>query len=515
MNFDAIEKLCAKCVTDLLKDKEEAMGTRQILILTRYIIDAFLDKSLTPQERIYYIWYSTFFLRLWRSWIKQHKTYNLTKNFFTLNTYTCVEINAHGLLILLDKCRETNSPQSFLPWLYSSQPCEKFFRKTRSLTSTFSTVVNFDMLDIIQRRHRIQTLNNIVSEAGKLILKNPKKSLTKCFILGTNFIFPRENKTKKLGINSVRNNALPSVNEVEAVLERAKSDALKDSKQLSLYLDLETETAALSTVSLPQNFQSIGESNDEGRTYLESHQDCVAEEPNIEDINDIQEDEQHFKNITSLNLRDFSGKIESSKGNDKSFLKICINNKEKVVRKSTLCWYLYEKECGRLSSDRLIRCKSLGSTNNSKSFARNNKLLRKNKIKEVTSSEDSEDQAESVDLLSEFENESFTDVEEISDETDKLESLVTIKPEEYYSVFYDETWYIGRVTEMLENKSNIKFLKAELDKYVWPIKTDIQTVSNKFIFYGPLSLVGNYPFTLKRHEKMAIEARYKELKKCL
>lgn len=166
MNFESIDKLSAKCVTNLLKSNESAKATQQVLVLTRYIIDSFTDKSLKPEDRIYYIWYAAFFVRLWRAWIKEHKTYTLSKNFLTLNVYTCIEINAHGLLLLIEKCRRNNTPEHFLPWLYSSQPCESFFRKARSLTSTYSTIINFDMLDIIQRRHRIQTTYNIVCDTG-------------------------------------------------------------------------------------------------------------------------------------------------------------------------------------------------------------------------------------------------------------------------------------------------------------------------------------------------------------
>lgn len=167
MNFEAIDKLSATCVTDLLLKNDESKATGQLLILTRYILDTFLDKSLSVIERVYRIWYSTFFLRLWRAWIKDHKEYSLSKNWITLNTYTCVELNAHGLLILIEKHRE--HPERFLPWLFSSQPCEKFFRQTRSMTSTLSTVVNFDILDLLRRRHRIEAIDRIISNSGRYI----------------------------------------------------------------------------------------------------------------------------------------------------------------------------------------------------------------------------------------------------------------------------------------------------------------------------------------------------------
>lgn len=166
MNFDSIDKLSSKKVTNILLTNEEAKATRRVLIITRYILDAFLDKSIRVEKRIYFMWYSTLFLRLWRYWIKT-TGHSLSKNFLTLNAYICIELNSHALLLAVEKCRSRNSPEAFLPWLYSSQTCEKLFRQIRSMTSTFSTVVNFDMYEIITRLNKIQTINDITNDIGK------------------------------------------------------------------------------------------------------------------------------------------------------------------------------------------------------------------------------------------------------------------------------------------------------------------------------------------------------------
>lgn len=165
MNFEAIDKLTATSVTSLLTD-DESKATQRLLIITRYILDAFLEKSLCIKQRIYFLWYANFFFRLWRSWIRDQEHWTLTKHWMTLNTYTCIELNAHALLVMIEKCRTNNNPEILLPWLYSSQPCEKFFRQTRSMTSTYLTRVNFDLLDLLQRRHKIHGINTIVSDSG-------------------------------------------------------------------------------------------------------------------------------------------------------------------------------------------------------------------------------------------------------------------------------------------------------------------------------------------------------------
>jgi len=165
MNFDAVEKLCAPRVTKLLSNIPDSQGTKQFLILINHILNSFLNKKLNIEERIYSIWHATFFLRLWRKWL-QENNYSIEKNFLTSNTYTCIELNAHGLLLFVEKIRETDTDQ-FTPWLCSSQPCEKIFRQMRSMTSTFSTIVNFNLLGILRRLNRLQILNDISTDLSK------------------------------------------------------------------------------------------------------------------------------------------------------------------------------------------------------------------------------------------------------------------------------------------------------------------------------------------------------------
>ena len=64
-----------------------------------YSASSFLDKNLTPLERIYRIWYVLFSLRICRTWIIRSKSYTLAANFVTLNVYLCVEINAHAFFL--------------------------------------------------------------------------------------------------------------------------------------------------------------------------------------------------------------------------------------------------------------------------------------------------------------------------------------------------------------------------------------------------------------------------------
>lgn len=165
MNFEAIDKISSRKVIKLMQEIAGSKATQQYLLLTRNILDSFLDKDIDLVKRVYLSWYSIFFIRAWKEWIKK-SNFSSTKNFITSNVYTCIELNGHSLLLLMEKCRAGNN-NLILPWLCSSQPCEKAFRQTRSMTSTFSTIVNFSMSDVINRLRRIQALNEISCDLSK------------------------------------------------------------------------------------------------------------------------------------------------------------------------------------------------------------------------------------------------------------------------------------------------------------------------------------------------------------
>lgn len=167
MNFEAIDKMASDNVIQLLKEIPDAEATAQYLFLTRCILNSFLAKDITAEKRVYLMWYVTFFCRLWRYWLTANKK-RLQSTFLTTNAYTCIELNAHGLLLMIHKLRSTDNPELFLPWLYSSQPCEKLFRQARSMSSTFSTMVNFSLLETLRRLKRIQALHEISADLGML-----------------------------------------------------------------------------------------------------------------------------------------------------------------------------------------------------------------------------------------------------------------------------------------------------------------------------------------------------------
>ena len=65
-----------------------------------------------------------------------------------------------------------------VPWLSSSQPCENFYRMLRSMSTTFSTVVNCCVLEALYKIRRIELqlgINNKILDNERIIF--PKTSI--------------------------------------------------------------------------------------------------------------------------------------------------------------------------------------------------------------------------------------------------------------------------------------------------------------------------------------------------
>ena len=60
-NFEAVSRITAQCVFTLLEKLPDAKATIYFLRCMQYFVDAFLNKKLSPLERISKAWYSIFF----------------------------------------------------------------------------------------------------------------------------------------------------------------------------------------------------------------------------------------------------------------------------------------------------------------------------------------------------------------------------------------------------------------------------------------------------------------------
>ena len=98
-----------------------------------------------------------------RSWLSKNKNYSTIDNFISLNSYVGLELNAHSLIKIVLFCEEHNVLDKLFTWDVGSQSCEGFYRLLRSFTSTYNTIINFTILEAIQKIQKIQLQADILN----------------------------------------------------------------------------------------------------------------------------------------------------------------------------------------------------------------------------------------------------------------------------------------------------------------------------------------------------------------
>lgn len=316
-NFNSVKLMCDPRIIKCLKENVPGSeATMQFLQIIHDIIDSYMDRNLSPIQRIRKIWFSVFLIRIWRQSIVSSKNYKLKDHFLTANCYSCVELNAHSLVLCILHLKEINKPEWFLPYLYESQPCEAIFRQFRSLTSVNSTVVNCTTKEAISRISKIH-LQNKITQATSPQLKYPrlKKDAGKIHSLFE----------------------LPSKEEIIREIEFCQRTAIITAKKFGL-ISKERETQK-DYVCKIQPYSPKPQ-----RTELTA-------EPTIKHTRQFQ-----LKDLKNIQLKDWTGKIKQTVI-DKSSLYTevrCTNGKKILVKKSSLCWLLNPDQ-NKLSSDRLQR----------------------------------------------------------------------------------------------------------------------------------------------------------------
>ncbi|XP_043289665.1 uncharacterized protein [Venturia canescens] len=346
MNYASVEKISDPKIIDLLKHNVPGSeATTVYLQIMHLFMSAFLKKDMKPLDRVYNCWFSIFVLRMWRAWLNTVPQYSVSDNFLSLNTYLCMEMNAHGLVNSIMKLKKiTSSPQTpsemFLPWQFSSQPCESFFRLLRSMSTTYSTIVNSTLLETIYRVKRIQLQDDIAS--GNLHDESAQ------------FNYPR---AKVTGRSTLEQSSLPEVNDIFEIIEQAKKDALTKVQSLGINMG----TLECDTVSMRCN--ETGYEKKDSEEEIEYIEESNIEVPSVEnDVNGDREPQLELLQDLSIlsnaqgslllkNYEQYEIKLQP----DSPFVVVKDNhNKELVVRKSSICWLL-QKNSSNLSSDRLQR----------------------------------------------------------------------------------------------------------------------------------------------------------------
>lgn len=214
-NFEYVIRMCDQRVTKLLTDHvEDSQATVLYSNMVQNILEVFLDQNLTPLQRIQKIWSPLFIIRIWRQFIVSQKIYSLRENFLSANCYSCIELNAHSLILCMLHLKKINQPDLFIPWLFESQPCETIFRQLRSFTLTYSTKTNCTVKEAESRISKIQLRNDIM------------------YGTRSQLIYPRLGKKHIKTPNE--NVSLPTQAEIFDEIEKSKQSAIETAKSLGL-----------------------------------------------------------------------------------------------------------------------------------------------------------------------------------------------------------------------------------------------------------------------------------------
>ncbi len=89
--------------------------------------------------------------------------------------------------------RDAEEPELFLPWLYTSQPCDEICRKLRSSSTFLYSVTTFSLLDVQHKVRRLDILSELQLKLDKIInFPQAKKAAKKREETVTNFILPED-----------------------------------------------------------------------------------------------------------------------------------------------------------------------------------------------------------------------------------------------------------------------------------------------------------------------------------
>lgn len=318
-NFESVMRMCDDKVVNLLRDKvEKSDGTVAFLMMIRDVVSAFSRENITPLNRVKKIFYSVFLMRIWRQYVVSQKNLTLKKNFLTQNCYACVEINAHNLVHVLLYLKRIGKKEWFMPFLFNSQACEGFFRQLRSFTTTYSTVANCSVKEMLGRIKKIELLSDISTNR--------------------NFVFPRMRNTHQFPESVAYD--LPTKEEIFTTISECQKDAIKYAIKIGLLkknCPMSSFPCAIPTLVSGKN----------------------KRKRNRADFDPVQMRKNPFLKLNAVQLKNYDTKFENQNVPEtSSYVEVFTNTKKRlIVKKTSLCWLL-RKDQSKLSSDRLLRVRA-------------------------------------------------------------------------------------------------------------------------------------------------------------
>lgn len=261
MNTESFDRLIKDNVTKTLKAciGEKSNGTIQYLKICQYVTTSYLECDIMPSERIYRMAYGCFFLRIWRTHLRNEKS--IMDNFITPNAYSCVEMNYSNLISIAKKLRNEKRPDQFLPMLFDSQTCERTFGIFRSMGTMHYTRIDFSIFELLHMIRRLDLISNLsikLKEAGV------------------------QTDVKKIKIPKTCE--LPTDEQINVVIEMAKGEAIKDAKKLQIELtDADLLTINEYIFKRNEDMESMENESSDVEENILFEEDIIAKEHSIVD----------------------------------------------------------------------------------------------------------------------------------------------------------------------------------------------------------------------------------------
>ena len=256
----------------------------------------------------------------------------------------------------------------FVPWQLGSQSCEKVFRSARSMSNIFSTVINFSLLGLLRRLHRLQIQSNLQAQsevtgiAYPQVHKHESKDGTNSFI--------------SYSIDSISNTAIGEAVSLAHIAAKASIDSLGMDALLNEYEQSsnlpvpDTDTLSDCDADVDSDLDTDEEVEDPSDALVESSIECASDiEKDIaaltssdlidsgvkQKLTSFKQSFPQFKRSSNstIPIYTLSQDITDEKMVISPFLEVKHENYSIFIRKTTVLWLLQESE--RVSNDRLFR----------------------------------------------------------------------------------------------------------------------------------------------------------------
>ena len=234
-------------------------------------------------------------------------------------------------------------PQALRIWFTGSQACEEVFRLLRSMTSTFSTIVNFSMKGIFERIHKLNYLSSM-----------------EC---SSDVAFPRvKRRLLQIKDESEKTFEYCTVDDIKVYIDEAKEEAIELTKTCGMVLPsyndeylLEDTMRMESVINDAINVDGeIFENDDDAQLHGGDTIDYITVQ---EDISNLRLAKQSSSGLPTYGI--MSNDVPSDcrtysyKNNNKTPF---IQYQNRYIRKSTALYLIQENL--NVSNDRLLRVRS-------------------------------------------------------------------------------------------------------------------------------------------------------------